>query len=1595
VKTVTTRALRISAVAVIAVATLSCFSDDPRPTEPATFSASQQPGGPAIASIEPAHGPTAGGDLVTIAGDRLWDGGNLPIVHFGPRAATVEAHTPTALVVRAPEGEGLVDVTVQTTRGVSNALAFRYDAPEIAELVPAGGAAAGGETVALDGVNFGLSPTVHFGSAAATIDAAQSGHKRLVVTSPAGVPGSTVLVRVTVAGLESNARHFTYDGPVVSGLTPSHGPTAGGTTLTIHGSGFGAVPPSVTLGGTPAEVIEVQPARIVVLTPPGEGHVAAQVRAGAGISPVTEASHFTYDAPELDLVTPAGGPAAGGTALTLTGSNFGLAPTVAIGDAVVVPVKGSASHTGIVVHTPPGAPGAAVPVRVTVAGSSSNARQFVYEGPAITTITPATGPTPGGTLVTITGRSFGDAAPTVQFGTSVIKPESFEPETTNPARVVFRTPDGQGTVAVRVQAGAAVSAPADFTYDEPRLEEITPTTGSAAGGTALTLTGQNFGLTPVVRVGGAVAPVVSSNAAHTSLVVQTPAGTPGATVPVQVTVAGHASEERPFTYAGPGLTHMTPANGPTAGGVLITISGSNFGTAEPAVRFGDATARVVGHSATQIIAESPPGQGQVQVRVSAGGAASNTLTFHYQAPEVHAVSPASAPSAGGTTITLLGANFGLEPVVTIGGLPADLLLPATHTQLRVRAPEGAPGSSVPVLVTVAGQQSNERPFAYAPPDIAGMHPANGPTGGGTPVTIVGTSFGAAAPTVWFGSTPATVDSHTHTRVVVTAPAGQGAVDVTVQAGAALSASSASFTYDGPALHAIHPTSGPAAGGTLLTITGTNFGVQPQVTIGGVVATPAGDGSNHTQIVVATPPGAAGTQVPVRVNVAGRESNAVDFVYDPVVHATAMTPANGPTAGGTSITITGSGFGSTTPAVTFGGSAAEIVSSSATHVVARSPQGEGVVPVVVAASGVQSNALWFGYDAPVLNSHTPGGGLPGETVVIAGSNFGLDPVVTFGTRQAAVIQRSHVQLSVEAPAGVGPQPIRVTVAGQTSNALVFNYALCGPGTYQDADECVPAPPGHFVAVSGATAATPCAAGTYQPAAGQTACIPAPAGTFVAAAGSVVATDCPAGSFQPNTGQPDCIPAPAGHFVAMPGAAAAEPCPAGRFQPGTGASSCVPAPAGSFVASAGATAALPCTPGTYQPAMGAIACILSPAGSFVAAAAAAAAVPCPLGHFQAEAGQTSCVPAPPGHFVGTAGALAATRCEPGTYQPNAGAGECLPAPAGSFVSGPGATAPLPCDAGSFQPEAGQAACINAPAGRFVAESGATAATPCAVGTFQPATGASTCLSAPPGRFVPGPGATAALPCAAGTFQPGTGQASCMPAPAGSFVPTVGATAAIPCAPGTYQSAVGAIACRPADAGHFVAAPGATAPTPCAAGRYQPASGETACLAAPRGTFVADIGAVAATLCAVGTFQPEIGQTACPLAPIGSYVPAPGAVSATPCPEGTTTMAPGATSLAQCVTAMRALVLHAEEAAARGDLRGTGSGQIAERRLRDWLDLLRTAESQLGAGNTGAGCSSLDRAYATIDDSSAPPPTVTGPAAPVLRALIDDARTANRCN
>jgi len=622
--------------------------------------------------------------------------------------------------------------------------------------------------------------------------------------------------------------------PAVTGVAPASGPAAGGTEVTVTGSGFDATS-YVSFGLANAAATVESASRITVIspagadaTPAGAGTVPVTVTTPDGTSADSENAQFTYlPVPAVTGVAPDGGLAAGGTGVIITGSDLTDATAVRFGSADATVTSGTDSQ---ITATSPAGTGT-VYVTVTTPGGTSPASadaQFSYL--AVTEVAPDSGPAAGGTSVTITGSGFTSGTTAVQFGSDT----AFAATVDSDSQITATSPGGSGTVPVTVTtpSGTSAASPgAQFAYvPAPAVTGVTPDSGLAAGGTRVTISGSNFTGATAVRFGSADAAGLAVRS-DSEITATSPAGT--GTVPVTVTTAGGTSADSAdaqFSYVPmPVVTGLSPDGGLGAGGTAVTVTGTNL-TGATAVRFGSAEATdLAAGSESQITVISPAGTGTVAVTVTtAGGTSADNADAEFTYLAVTGVAPDGGPEAGGTGVTITGSGFTYgTATVAFGPDTAFGAVVDSESQITATAPGGS--GTVPVTVTTAAgtsADSSDTQFTYySPPAVSSLDDNAGPQAGGVYVYISGSGF-TAATAVRFGSAEATgltIDSDT--QITVISPAGSGTVYVTVTTPGGTSADSqeSEYTYyPAPEITGIGPDSGPQSGGTVVGITGSNF-----------------------------------------------------------------------------------------------------------------------------------------------------------------------------------------------------------------------------------------------------------------------------------------------------------------------------------------------------------------------------------------------------------------------------------------------------------------------------------------------------------------------------------------------------------------------------------------------------------------------------------------------------------------------------------------------------------------------------------------------------------------------------------------------------
>ena len=493
----------------------------------------------------------------------------------------------------------------------------------VSRISPQEGRVNGGESVAIFGKDFPSDVIVTIGGNPLT---------ELRVTDslitgiiPPGKEGEwNVLISAPSIDFKVFAGKFFYfplSGIVVRTVSPDNGKQSGGDVGSITGIGFlsGA---RVTIGGSPASDIVVNPTLITFTIPPGTEGAKDVVVINPDGEKGTLRDGYTYNPfPVIEKIKPDyGGPLAGGTEITITGNHFIQGVVVTIGDERIQRLD-FFSPTELRLNTPAGTAG---PKDVSVLNPDEQEavlkEGFTYNpAPIIVNVSPNIGSLEGETEITITGTGFlrgvnvlvGGAKASRWIKTPTKIGAKTPPSTPGPKDVVVINPDGQEAT---LEAG--------FTYNPaPVITKVVPDNGRLAGGTKITVQGSGF--LPKARVlidtGGRTFVMASSIQVISPSIITavTPSGEPG---PKDVVVRNPDRQEivlqGGFTYNPmPKINDISPNHGPVSGGTKIIIRGTGFlQGAKVVVGKRPGTAQVQDESTIEAVTPQNP-QGVFDVRV--------------------------------------------------------------------------------------------------------------------------------------------------------------------------------------------------------------------------------------------------------------------------------------------------------------------------------------------------------------------------------------------------------------------------------------------------------------------------------------------------------------------------------------------------------------------------------------------------------------------------------------------------------------------------------------------------------------------------------------------------------------------------------------------------------------------------------------------------------------------------------------------------------------------------------------------------------------------------------------------------------------------
>lgn len=990
---------------------------------------------PTIASFSPTSAYAGETNrIITITGTNFKGTGELiPLirvldVRIGGSSASFNVLSDTSITTVVPASVlyPIYWISVTTTGGTvyskDNFTVKSVPAPTITSFSPSTGSA--GETVRITGTNFmgsgalsGLITviSVKIGGTDASFNVDSDTSITAVV--PANVAYPIYWISVTTSGgTVFSGSNFTVkaaSAPTISSFTPASGKV--GDLVTLTGTNFTSAT-EVKFAGTVAVFTVVSATSITANVPSGAvtGKISVTTPGGTASSSTV----FTVSQPpSITSFTPTSG--AVRDTVTITGVNLTGASSVMFYGDVSAAIT-SVSATSIVVTVPVGAATGPISV-ITPSGTAVSDSSFtVIPVPTITSFTPTSGSI--GDLVTITGTNF-TAASAVNFaGTAAVF------TVLGGTSITANVPSGAvtGRITISTPYGIATSAEDFVVIQAPSIISFSPTSGRV--GTIVTITGANFGQSPVVQFNGTT--VVSYRAiADTSITVVVPDG--ASTGRISVTTSnGTATSVDDFTvYAQIAITGFTPTSGIV--GTEVTIHGSGF-TGVTGVSFnGTPATQFTVESDALITAVVPEGArtGLISV-INPTNTATTTDRFTvYQQPSISSFLPTSGKV--GDVVTITGTNLTDIRTISFNGTVTTVFTVDSDTSITVTVPSGATTGLVEARNPVSVTTCIDLFTVYQQPTISSIQPQSGVVG--DVITITGTNL-IDITVMDFNGTDATaftVDSDTSITATVPSGATTGTIDLRNPAYTTTSAES--FTvYQKPTISSFTPESGVV--GDIVTISGTGFTGVFSVVFTSAMATITS--SSDTSLTVTVPNGS--TTGPITITTpAGSTSSQRDYTVYQQPTISSFSPGSGLV--GYSVTISGTGFTGVRE-VLFGSSVASISASTDTSITVTVPDGAttGRITVTTPAGSTASARDFTVYQKPAISSFAPESGAVGQVVTITGNSFvGVTRVIFNTTTTVTYTVNSETSITATVPSGATTGKISVsTLYGPATSAVDF-------------------------------------------------------------------------------------------------------------------------------------------------------------------------------------------------------------------------------------------------------------------------------------------------------------------------------------------------------------------------------------------------------------------------------------------------------------------------------------------------------------------------------------------------------------------------------
>lgn len=337
----------------------------------------------------------------------------------------------------------------------------------------------------------------------------------------------------------------------------------------------------------------------------------------------------------------------------------------------------------------------------------------------------------------------------VVWGTTFVSFEVNVPGGEAPGHFDLQVENPPGTIRSILPAAVEVSPP------DPTVTNVTPSSGTISGGTALTITGTGFRAGARVVVGGEIyrdgdpGVTVVDSTTITLTTGATSAGTYDVVVIDESGFEGRMTNAYQFRPV-PVVASLFPTAGDASGGTQLVITGQDFVSGLSVTIDGVNQPNVTVDSATRLRVTTEPGTagGPYVLRVADMGGAFADTAYSYvgQAdPQIASVLPASGSPAGGDTITVTGTgftansqvSFGADPDTGAGGMAATMTTFVDASTLEVVTPAFGVGTTSVAVVDGSTAQGTVNASAF-------QFGSSGGGGGGCYTEIVADRQGPGA-----------------------------------------------------------------------------------------------------------------------------------------------------------------------------------------------------------------------------------------------------------------------------------------------------------------------------------------------------------------------------------------------------------------------------------------------------------------------------------------------------------------------------------------------------------------------------------------------------------------------------------------------------------------------------------------------------------------------------------------------------------------------------------------------------------------------------------------------------------------------------------